>query len=300
MGVQLITSMGFVEAAARGALEARGSVQAAVEWLTENDVRVPESYVAAASSAASSAAAPPPSPYSRHSNSALPAPRVRLPALSYEKALLKTLQLREMLEKHGLPKDGKRDALEWRHRRYLLLWNASCDEERPQSGAEIVRSVVALEKELNRSAETAASLPDAGGDVFAELINTLRPAAFDRDACARRRDAAVEDDCRAWDAERAAAASARESAAAAAREPASQALPASAASAEDSDDEMMRLFGATANAVPPTPAPASQPAPLQPTLAALSQADRARIAQNRAQALERRRQCAARDALTSS
>ena len=80
-------------------------------------------------------------------------PRTNTPKLKPMKKvvyhLLKDAQLKKLIKDEGLSAKGDRKTLEWRHKRFTVLWNAQCDSERPASRLEIRIELEKEEKQLN-------------------------------------------------------------------------------------------------------------------------------------------------------
>eukprot|EP01051_Picozoa_sp_SAG22_P004648 SAG22_NODE_255_length_13562_cov_6.101463_6_plen_455_part_00 len=105
--------------------------------------------------------------------------------------LLKDKELRAMIKKLGLPSQGERDRLEWRHREYCFRYNALCDEgdsiSQSQS-SKIVKDLVALESDRFRRGAAASSRPHDAQQAAGHLHGTDE----DKEAAAAAASAAAE------------------------------------------------------------------------------------------------------------
>ncbi|EDQ90020.1 uncharacterized protein MONBRDRAFT_25024 [Monosiga brevicollis MX1] len=71
--------------------------------------------------------------------------RPPMPKMVY--ALQTPKQLRSVLKGLGLPMDGGKAELTWRHQEYSLLYNAQCDALNPLSNSQLVQEVIRRERE---------------------------------------------------------------------------------------------------------------------------------------------------------
>lgn len=73
-------------------------------------------------------------------------------------AVISPKELKQMAASLGLATHGDRAQLEWRHKEYVLRYNADCDAIRPKSRAELAKEVEAAERARNqdRQARIAA------------------------------------------------------------------------------------------------------------------------------------------------
>ncbi|KAF9417996.1 E3 ubiquitin-protein ligase rad18 [Podila epigama] len=79
-------------------------------------------------------------PQHSSNTSASPIPeQKRLPKLTY--SVLTDKQLRKKLQEIGIPSHGDKHLMQKRHAEYLTLYNANCDSTRPQSNAQLLKTL---------------------------------------------------------------------------------------------------------------------------------------------------------------
>ena len=61
-------------------------------------------------------------------------------------AVLSPKELKQLLTQVGLSTQGDRSLMEWRHKEFVLRYNAGCDALHPKSNIELVREVEAAER----------------------------------------------------------------------------------------------------------------------------------------------------------
>ena len=90
--------------------------------------------------------------------------------------LIKDAELKKMLKAEGLSVKGNRKILEWRHKRFAVLWNSQANSDRPASRMALVMDLEREERRLNEAHKESSNPKSASTSANTSILQ------FDRNS----------------------------------------------------------------------------------------------------------------------